>query len=63
MKDFTIAVTASAALIGAWFVSLCAWITAIVTTVQTSNIAMLIVDLLIPPVGVIHGLMIWFGAA
>jgi len=40
--------------------SFAAWVTAIVHTVKTDDIAMLLVDILIPPVGVIHGLMIWF---
>ena len=36
-----------------------AWITAIVTTVKADDIAMLIIDIMIPPVGVIHGWLIW----
>lgn len=45
---------------GVWFSCIAAWITAIVHTVTNDMIAMLIVDLMIPPVGVIHGYIIWF---
>jgi len=59
MKDITIAVTASAGIFVAWVKCVAAWITAIVVTVQTNAIAMLIVDILIPTVAEIHGFPIW----
>jgi hypothetical protein len=39
-----------------------AYITGIVNSAMTSNVVMLILDLVIPPVGIIHGIGIWFGA-
>ena len=39
-----------------------AYITGIVHSAMTSNVVMLILDLVIPPVGIIHGVGIWFGA-
>jgi len=42
-----------------WLSTIVAWITAIIHTVKNDMIAMLIVDLMIPPVGVIHGFIIW----
>jgi len=44
------------------FAILGAYITGIVHSAMTSNVVMLILDLVIPPVGIIHGVGIWFGA-
>jgi len=43
-----------------WVGGLAAWITAIIHTAKNDMIAMLIIDLIIPPVGVVHGVIIWF---
>ena len=56
MKNLLIVLGAVAATIGVP----AAWITAIVTTAKNDDIAMLIIDLMLPPAGVIHGLLIWF---
>jgi len=44
-------------------VCLAAWITSIIECVKTDWVTMLIVDILIFPVGVIHGALIWLGLA
>lgn len=41
--------------------AIAAWLTAIVNSVMTSNVTMLIVDLVFFPVAIIHGIGIWFG--
>lgn len=38
-----------------------AWLTGIVHSAVTSNVVMLILDLIIPPVSIIHGFGTWFG--
>ena len=41
--------------------AIAAWLTGIIHSAVTSNVVMLILDLVIPPVAVIHGVGIWFG--
>lgn len=50
-----------AALISLPFVSLAAWITHIVYCLQAAKYVLLLAGGLIAPVGVIHGIGIWFG--
>lgn len=57
------------AVIGMFCLSVAAWITHIVACIGAitgvkvlGGILMLAFGVLIPPLGVIHGLMIWFGA-
>ena len=38
-----------------------AWLTGVTHSIVTSNVVMLILDLVIPPVAVIHGVGVWFG--
>lgn len=37
------------------------WLTGVIHSAVTSNVVMLILDLVIPPVAVIHGVGVWFG--
>ena len=37
------------------------WLTGGIHSAVTSNVVMLILDLVIPPVAVIHGVGVWFG--
>jgi len=47
-------------LAGLWIGSIAAWFTAVVHCIANEKIAMLFVDGFIPPIGVIHGITIWF---
>ena len=42
-----------------WLGSAAAWITAIVHCIANEKVAMLLIDGFIPPVGVIHGIVLW----
>lgn len=42
---------------------LCAWITHIVNCIATGKFLLLIAGGFIFPVGIIHGIMVWFGFA
>jgi hypothetical protein len=39
-----------------------AWLTHIVATIKAGAYVLLLAGALVPPVGVIHGVMVWFGA-
>ena len=41
--------------------AIAAWLTGVIHSAITSNVVMLILDLVIPPVAVIHGVGVWFG--
>lgn len=38
-----------------------AWLTSIVNCIMTEKWILLVVDLVFAPIGVLHGLMVWFG--
>ena len=42
--------------------SVAAWITHIIYCLQTAKYLLLIAGGIVPPVGIIHGIGIWFGA-
>jgi hypothetical protein len=48
--------------IGVSLTIFCAWLTSIVACIQHSMWALLFVDIFVPPVAVIHGIGLWFGA-
>jgi hypothetical protein len=39
-----------------------AWVTHVLVCLQTANLAFLIAGALLAPIGVVHGVGIWFGA-
>lgn len=41
--------------------SIPAWITHVITTIQSEQWVLLVVGAFVPPIGVIHGWGIWFG--
>lgn len=41
--------------------SIAAWVTHVVTTIKAGAYLLLLAGGLIPPIGVIHGVMIWLG--
>lgn len=43
--------------------STAAWVTHVVATVSAGAWLLLIIGTLVAPIGVIHGWMVWFGAA
>ena len=43
-----------------WVGGIAAWVTSIVHCIANEKIAMLFIDGFIPPIGVIHGITIWF---
>ena len=45
----------------AWLALIGAWLTHVVVTIQTASWVLLVVGAFIPPIGIIHGFMIWFG--
>ena len=47
----------------ALIVALAAWVTHVVVYIQSASWILLIIGSVIFPIGVIHGLMVWFGAA
>jgi hypothetical protein len=61
MKDSTVTFGAVAALVTLCVVSLAGLVTHIWVTVTTNYAALLILGLVVPPIGVIHGWGIWFG--
>lgn len=38
-----------------------AWITSVINCILTEKWVLLVIDLLVAPIGVLHGLMVWFG--
>ncbi len=44
-------------------VSFAAWITHVVTCIQQATWVLLLVGAFVFPVGIIHGVMVWFGFA
>jgi hypothetical protein len=48
------------AVIAFWIGGIIAWITSVVSCIQNENWVLLVFDFLFFPVGVIHGIMIWF---
>lgn len=38
-----------------------AWITSVINCIMTEKWILLVIDLLVAPIGVLHGLMVWFG--
>lgn len=43
-----------------WFIAGAAWLTGVFTSVAHGQIMMILLDFFIPPIGVIHGLIVWF---
>jgi hypothetical protein len=41
--------------------SMAAWVTHVIATIQAGSYILLAVGAFIAPIGVIHGIMIWFG--
>jgi len=48
--------------VGIWLACVAAWITHVVVTIKTSAWVLLAIGAIIFPVGVIHGVGVWFGA-
>lgn len=46
-----------------YIASFIAWVTHIVVCIKTASWALLFFGAIIFPVGIIHGIMVWFGAA
>lgn len=44
-----------------WGTLFMAWLNAIIHTAKNDMIFMLLVDLFLPPIGVIHGIILWLG--
>lgn len=51
-------------LVGLVFVLVCiaAWLTHVIATIKAGAYVLLLAGALVAPVGVIHGVMLWFGA-
>ncbi|WP_315782343.1 hypothetical protein [Bradyrhizobium sp. SZCCHNPS1003] len=47
--------------IGCWVTSIAALVTHVISCVKAASIALLIIGIILPPVGVIHGWGIWLG--
>lgn len=47
---------------GFWVAMIVAWITHVVYCIATSNWILLVIGALAFPIGMIHGVMVWFGA-
>lgn len=45
-----------------WVAMLVAWVTHVVTCIKAAAWFLLLIGAIVAPVGVIHGVMIWFGA-
>lgn len=45
-----------------WLVMLAAWVTHVVTCIKAAAWFLLLIGAIVAPVGVIHGVMVWFGA-
>lgn len=50
------------AAIAVWLWALMAWVTHIVVCIKAANWLFLIAGAVAPPVGIIHGTGVWFGA-
>lgn len=47
--------------IAAWLIALAAWVTHFVDTINDGEWILFIAGLLIPPIGVLHGIGLWLG--
>ena len=47
--------------LAAFFISIAAMVTHIIVCIQASTWGLLIAGALLPPIGVIHGIGLWFG--
>lgn len=54
----TMAVLAS---FGALFTALAAWVTHVVVCIKASAWILLIFGIVVPPIGLVHGIGVWFG--
>ena len=46
-----------------WLASAAAWFTGVGSSIANDQMGLLLIDVFIPPVGVIHGALVWFGVA
>ncbi|CCI88386.2 hypothetical protein BN110_016 [Yersinia phage phiR8-01] len=44
-----------------WLICFAAWLTAVIGDAVSSNIAWVLVDIFLSPVGVVRGLLMWVG--
>ena len=52
---------AGAAMIGLWLAAAAAWVTHVAVTIMAKAWVLLLVGALVPPVGVVHGVLVWLG--
>lgn len=43
-----------------WILGGAAWLTGVVTSIAHEHVLMILLDFFVPPIGVIHGLVVWF---
>lgn len=43
--------------------SIAAWITHVVACIKAGAMLLLIIGIVVPPIGLIHGVMVWFGVS
>ncbi|UGA46813.1 hypothetical protein HU230_0012520 [Bradyrhizobium quebecense] len=49
-------------IVAAWLVGIAAWVTHVIFCIKTASYVFLIAGALVAPVGIIHGIGLWFGA-
>jgi len=59
--DFTAGLLTLLVWLGAMFLTVGAWITSIMRSADTESFVMLAVACILPPIGVVHGWLIWLG--
>lgn len=56
-----VAFTGTVMIIGLWLAAIAAWITHVIVCIKATAWVLLLFGCIVAPVGVIHGIGVWFG--